>query len=48
MRIKGMRGEAEAIRKQVAKQAAVWTNLQHDLVGLKAVPESKGKRQQVR
>ena len=47
MRVRGSHIEREKLRKHLAKQAAIWGNLQHDLGTLLQVPEAKGQRQQV-
>ena len=47
MRVRGSHMESEKLRKHLAKQAASWGNLQHDLGTLLQVPEAKGQRQQV-
>ena len=47
MRVRGVYMESEKLRKHLAKQGAVWGNLQHDLGCLRQVPEAKGQRQQV-
>ena len=47
MRVRGSHIESEKLRKHLAKQAAIWGNLQHDLGTLLQVPEAKGQRQQV-
>ncbi len=47
MRVRGSHIESEKLRKHLARQAAIWGNLQHDLGTLLQVPDAKGQRQQV-
>ena len=48
MRIKSMKLENKELRQQLADNASLWHDLQHDLVTLNSIPEGKGRRQQVR
>ncbi|DBA85209.1 TPA: WD repeat-containing protein 49 [Trebouxia sp. C0005] len=45
MRIKSMKLENKELRQQLADNAALWRDLQHDLVTLNGIPEGKGRRQ---
>ena len=47
MRIKSMKLENKQLRQQLADKAALWHDLQHDLVALNGMREGKGGRQQV-
>ena len=47
MRIKSMKLENKELRQQLADNAALWRDLQHDLVTLNGIPEGKGRRQMV-
>ncbi len=47
MRIKSMKLENKELRQQLADNAALWRDLQHDLVTLNGIPEGKGRRQVV-
>ncbi len=47
MRIKSMKLENKELRQQMADNAALWKDLQHDLVTLNGIPEGKGRRQMV-
>ena len=42
-----MKLENKELRQQLADNASLWHDLQHDLVTLNAIPEGKGRRQQV-
>ncbi|DBB08551.1 TPA: WD repeat-containing protein 49 [Trebouxia sp. C0006] len=45
MRIKSMKLDNKELRQQLADNAALWKDLQHDLVTLNGIPEGKGRRQ---
>ena len=47
MRIKSLKLENKQLQQRLADKGALWRDLQHDLVALNAVPEGKGRRQQV-
>lgn len=47
MRIKSMKLENKELRQQLTDNAALWRDLQHDLVTLNGIPEGKGRRQVV-
>lgn len=47
MRIKSMKTENKQLRQQLVDQASLWSKLQHDLLMVNGLPETKGRRQQV-
>ena len=47
MRIKSMKMENKELRQRLADDATLWQDLQHDLTALNAMPEGKGRRQEV-